>query len=58
MHARYLSFLLEVKRPGGRLSEDQKKRHEFLRLRYEMPIVVAYSVDDLCNFLAQHEHSP
>jgi hypothetical protein len=58
MHAHYRNFLLEVKRPGGRLSPDQEKRIEFIRLHYELPIVVVKSVDELCDFLAKHEHSP
>ena len=57
-HGIYRSFLLEVKRPGGTLSDAQIFQINFLKEQYELPIVVVESVDRLCDFLAQHERSP
>jgi len=58
LHGYHRNFLLEVKRPGGKLSADQEARHADIQLRYGVPIAVADSVDALCNFLAQHERAP
>jgi hypothetical protein len=59
LHGRHRNFLLEVKRPGGKLSDDQESEIEKIRLQHEgLPIVVVESVDELCNFLAQHERPP
>jgi hypothetical protein len=57
-HEVHRAFLLEVKRPGGRLSPDQAGEIAMLELRYRLPIVVVETVDQLCNFLARHERSP
>ena len=57
-HEFHRNFLLEVKRPGGELSHDQRCQIEFLERRYRLPVVVVESAEDLCNFLAKHERSP
>ena len=57
-HEIHRNFLLEVKRPGGVLSLDQQVQIEFLKRNYGLPIVVVESAEELCNFLAQHEHPP
>ena len=51
-------FLLEVKRPGGQLSEVQKAEISYLRQYYGLRVVVVDHVDQLCNFLAEHERLP
>jgi len=58
MHEFHRNFLLEVKRPGGKLSPDQETQIGDIRFRFRLPIVVVSSVDELCNFLAQHERAP
>jgi hypothetical protein len=58
MHETHRGFLLEVKRPGGTLSDDQKVMNASIELRYRLPIVVVETVDQLCDFLAKHERSP
>lgn len=58
LHGRHRNFALEVKRPGGKLSDDQKIQIAVLRDQFELPVVVVESVEDLCNFLAKHEHPP
>ena len=58
LHESHRGFLMEVKRPGGSLSDEQHRQIEFLELIYRLPIVVVASVDDLSLFLARHERSP
>lgn len=58
MHGRFRSFLLEVKRPGAKLSPEQELQITVLKRQWDLPIVVVESVDKLCNFLAIHERSP
>jgi hypothetical protein len=58
LHAVHRGFLLEAKRPGGKLSDDQVRQIEILQIQFRLPIVVVYSVDQLCDFLAKHERSP
>ena len=58
LHGRHRSFLMEVKRPGGKLSPVQEIQIAVLREQWELPVVVVESVDELCNWLAKHEHSP
>lgn len=57
-HGVYRSFLLEVKRPGGKLRPDQEIEIALLREQFGLAIVVASSTDELGNFLARHERSP
>ena len=57
-HGRHRNFLLEVKRPGGKLNPDQEIQIQVIRDQFELPVAVVESVDELCNFLAQHERSP
>lgn len=45
------SFFMETKRPGGKLSDAQKKRIEVLRQFYSLDTVVVESVDDLVGWL-------
>jgi hypothetical protein len=58
LHGRHRGFLLEVKRPGGKLNPDQEIQIAVIREQFELPVVVVESVEDLCNFLAKHEHPP
>jgi hypothetical protein len=58
LHEFHRSFLLEVKRPGGELSSDQQVQIALLKAQYRLPIVVVETVDQLCDFLAQHERPP
>lgn len=58
LHEFHRNFLLEVKRPGGKLSPDQEREIAMLKLRYRLPIVVVESTEELAEFLKQHERSP
>jgi len=58
LHERHRAFLLEVKRPGGKLSPDQESEIAMIQLRFRLPIAVVESAEELSNFLAQHERSP
>lgn len=59
LHGVHRNFLLEVKRPGGELSDAQREQIDYLQFMHEgLPIAVVQSVDDLHIFLAQHERSP
>lgn len=55
LHEFHRNFLLEVKRPGGTLSDDQRAQIQMLEWRFNLPIVVVESANELCNFLAKHE---
>lgn len=55
LHEFHRNFLLEVKRPGGVLSDDQRSQIAYLELKFRLPIVVVESANELCNFLAEHE---
>jgi hypothetical protein len=50
--------LFEVKRPGGRLSPEQKTRIREIETGYRLPIVVVESVDQLNEWLAHPERAP
>jgi hypothetical protein len=52
------SFLLEVKRPGGELSPEQKEQIRKIELGFRLPIVVVESVEELITWLDRHERSP
>jgi hypothetical protein len=58
VHTLHRGFLMEVKRPGGELSDDQKIRIEYLELIFGLPIAVVSSAEELSAFLRQHERSP
>jgi sulfite reductase beta subunit-like hemoprotein len=58
LHKYHRNFLLEVKRPGGELSDDQKVQIAEIQRQYGLPIVVVEHVEQLGNFLARHEHPP
>jgi hypothetical protein len=58
LHESHRNFLLEVKRPGGSLSDQQALQIDVIRQNYGLPVVVVESAEELCNFLAQHERSP
>ncbi len=45
------SFFLETKRPGGELSEAQRKRIDLLRQFYSLDTVVVESVEELIDWL-------
>ena len=48
------SFFLETKRPGGVLSDDQRRRIDQLRQFYNLETVVVESVEDLVRWLDQN----
>lgn len=49
------SFFLETKRPGGKLSEEQRKRIDLLKQFYGLETVVVESVEELVAWLESHE---
>ena len=51
-------LLLEVKRPGAKLSLDQQRKIAELRTDYGLPIVVVSDAFQLSAWLDQHERSP
>jgi len=55
LHAQHPGFLLEVKRPGGTLSEVQKKKVWEIQMVYRLEIVVADRVEVLIEFLKRRE---
>ncbi len=57
-HERHRNFLLEVKRPGGKLNPDQETQIAIIERQFRLPVVVVEHVEHLCNFLARHERSP
>jgi len=57
-HGRHRGFLLEVKRPGGRLSPDQEVQIAMIRRQFGLPIAVVSTVEELAAWLAEHERSP
>ncbi|HZF23986.1 MAG TPA: hypothetical protein VE030_11045 [Burkholderiales bacterium] len=58
LHEFHRNFLLEVKRPGGKLNPDQETQIAAIRQQYRLPVVVAEGVEEFCNWLARHEHPP
>jgi hypothetical protein len=58
LHERHRNFLMEVKRPGGALNDNQKIQIANLQRNFGLPVVVVESAEELCNFLARHERSP
>jgi len=58
LHEFHRNFLLEVKRPGGKLNPDQEFQIDFIQQSYRLPVAIVESAEDLCNFLAEHERSP
>jgi hypothetical protein len=55
MHTLYPAFLLETKRPKGKLSDDQMKKLYELTEIYKLQAVVADDVDTLRIWVPQHE---
>ena len=55
VHERYPGFLLEVKRPGGKLSPDQVRKIAEIRMGYRLAIAVVDSVEELAAWLDEHE---
>jgi hypothetical protein len=55
LHHRYPGFLLEVKRPGAVATPEQKRKHEELRIGFQLAIGVVDSVEALIAWLDQHE---
>ena len=55
VHERFPGFLLEVKRPGAKLSPEQKTKHEELRIGYRLAIGTVDGVEALIAWLDQHE---
>ena len=55
IHSHFPGFLLEVKRPGAKASDDQVKQHLRLRLGYRLHIITISDVKVLSTWLDQHE---
>jgi hypothetical protein len=55
LHERFPGFLLEVKRPGEKLSREQTMKHIELQVGYRLAIVVVDSAAGLLAWLDQHE---
>src|SRR5262245_50185283 len=58
LHETHRNFLLEVKRPGGKLNPDQEVQIADLRKRFRLPVVVVEGVEEFCNWLVKQEHPP
>lgn len=58
LHEFHRNFLLEVKRPGGELSDDQQTQIKLIQFQYRLPIVVVESAEELSAWLQAHERSP
>jgi hypothetical protein len=52
------SFFLELKKPGGELSDAQRERIFQLEKFYELETVVVENVEELIDWLDRHERSP
>lgn len=52
------SFFLETKKPGGKLSDEQRLRIDQLQQFYGLETVVVADVEELVAWLAKHERSP
>jgi hypothetical protein len=52
------SFFLELKKPGGKLSDDQRARIKTLKQFYGLDTVVVEGVEELIEWLDRHKHSP
>jgi hypothetical protein len=55
VHEHFPGFLLEVKRPGGDVSPEQKTKITEIRLGYRLAIAVVDTVEALAVWLEQHE---
>lgn len=55
LHEVFPGFLLEVKRPGGDTSPDQKKQIMEIRLGYHLAIAVVDTAEALEAWLGKHE---
>jgi hypothetical protein len=58
LHGKYPGFHLEVKRPGGGLSADQRFKIQQLTLGYRLRVAVVASSRELAEWLTGHERSP
>lgn len=47
-------YFVEVKRPGGRLSEVQSRKIALLKQHWHLDTAVVESIDELIEWLAQH----
>jgi hypothetical protein len=52
------SFFLEFKRPGGKLSDEQRTRIKTLKQFYGLDTVVVEGVEELIEWLDRRERSP
>jgi hypothetical protein len=52
------SFFVELKRPGGELSDEQRARIYALRQFYDLETAVVESVEELIEWLDRHQRSP
>jgi L-ascorbate metabolism protein UlaG (beta-lactamase superfamily) len=55
LHGQQIGFLLEVKRPGGKLSPEQVKKIREIRLGDRLAVVVVDDVQALIDWLPSHE---
>lgn len=55
VHAQFPGFLLEVKRPGADVSDEQKTKIMEIRLGYHLAIAVVDTAEALLVWLEQHE---
>ena len=58
LHGRHRPFLLEVKRPGGVLSDEQKIQIAVAREQFDLTVAVVEKVEDFSEWLERHERSP
>jgi hypothetical protein len=58
LHEHHRAFLLEVKRPGGELNENQERQLFEIRRIYNLAIAVVESTEELSAFLRAHEQPP
>ena len=58
VHGRYPGFFLELKRPGGVLSNEQLVKIGQLQIGYRVDVAVIDSVERLADWLGEHGRSP
>ena len=56
LHRTFPGFLLEFKRPGGKLTPEQYERHYEIRLGYQIDIAIVDSTEALERWLDAHEN--
>src|SRR5262245_3900185 len=58
LHATLPGFLMETKRPGGKLRPQQATKRVELKLAYDLEVVAIDSTEALSRFLRQREPKP